>query len=442
MRIFNKHLDGLSILSCCTLVEDHQSPIHDSKIEKHQPRPVPAPSPEPRRSISRDKEWLTRTKSVISLMSANLSIPIIRDLDNERFSKSSHLPTSPRSVLPSPTSTIFHQIEDEKPNVSNTVFQPLYLRFSKSDNEWETVISQVCSQISPIILNDVKQPTPMADNPDSTNSIISNDKNPTKISDESGILLKLDKLSDKKTGSKAPLHMRVHSEPATFERIKMALDESYKLTQRLRDLEDDIEKKSIYLGSRPGSPLSIKGDDFPNVPELPHPLKSAPTHPFRRPGTRSLSLTSSNFRPDWGTPLPPLPLTLQLPAAKKEKTMSRISSWLISSNQTKNLEISSPITNMPGSVTDQEAFYQCLGPSQLTAGTTVSVSDCNSDQPTVWSSNNSSPVVKSDTSAFGLAEDHDLQRKSLEETVKSSRTNKNIPINIPSSHKICTGTAY
>lgn len=442
MRIFNRNFEGLSILSCCTLLEDHPSPIHDSKTENRQPRPRPAPLPEPRRrSLSKDKEWLTRTKSILSLVSAGQSISGLRDLDSDGLS---HLPTPslPPPVSPSPTITLFPHIRNESLSASKTVFQPLCLRFSKSENEWESVISQVCNQISPVISDDEKRLLSVAGNSESMKPVFPISDEFVMASNQPDMTLMPEKISNWKSQSKKSMHTRVHSEPATFERIKMALDESNKLTQRLKKLEDDIERKSIYLGSRPSSPVSSNGNDFPKFEELPHPLKSAPTHPFRRSGVRSFSLNSNNVRPDWGTPLPPLPLILQPSISKKEKTMSRVSSWLISSNQNESIRLSNSITNMPRPVTDRDGFYKCLGPSQVTAGTPTSVSDCFSDQPTTLTSNYSSPALKSDLSAFGLDEDYDRRRKSLEDIVKTSNLSKIIDTNRSEFQKIDTGIAY
>ncbi|POS82845.1 hypothetical protein EPUL_005969 [Erysiphe pulchra] len=461
MRIFNKHLEGLSILSCCTLLEDHPSPskndfsvltipqqlrypVHDSKIENNQPRPIPAPLPEPRRrSLSKEKEWLTRTKSIISFMSTSRNISGLRDMDSDRFS---HVPTpsSPSSTSQSPTSTVFHQLRNENLSATKSVFQPLCLRFSKSENEWESVLSQVCNQMSPAKLNEEEKLLSVAGNSDSTKSVFPTSDDSVLASDQLDMTLMPDKILYWRPELKKSTHVRVHSEPAAFERIKMALDESYKLTQRLKDLEDDIERKSIYLGSRPGTPVSSKGNGFPEIPELPHPLKSAPTHPFRRPGTRSFSLNSNSVRPDWGTPLPPLPLMLQPSISKKEKTMSRVSSWLISSNQNENenARLSNSITNTPRPVTDRDGFYQCLEPPQETSGTPTSASDCFSDQPTIWTCNYSSPAFKSDLSTPGLGEDFDQRRKSLEEIVQPSNLSKKIQTNRSGLQKIDTGIAY
>lgn len=93
-------------------------------------------------------------------------------------------------------------------------------------------------------------------------------------------------------------------------------------------------------------------------------------------------------------------------------------------------------------MTDRDGFYQCLGPSQVTAGTPTSTSDCFSEQPTTWTSNYSSPALKSDLSTFGFGEDYDQRRKSLEEIIKNSNLCKKIYTNPSGLQKTDTGIAY
>ncbi|PQE33259.1 acid phosphatase protein [Rutstroemia sp. NJR-2017a WRK4] len=201
--------------------------------------------------------------------------------------------------------------------------------------------------------------------------------------------------------------LRSNTEPAAYERVKSALLEKIELDQKLKEIDEAIERRSIYLASRPGSRASRADsrleyarptsrasrvsrlerresiysestEPMPLIlPEriLPHADRrpsTAPSRPRRHKSTSTTLSTSSTIRPPpllKERPLPPpLPLVLQTPTLNpRRKSLSRVSSWLFPSPETahsRHMSIES-ITNTPKPVTSREGFYQCIEVKEL-----------------------------------------------------------------------------
>ncbi|PQE23241.1 acid phosphatase protein [Rutstroemia sp. NJR-2017a BVV2] len=239
--------------------------------------------------------------------------------------------------------------------------------------------------------------------------------------------------------------LRSNTEPAAYERVKSALLEKIELDQKLREIDDAIERRSIYLTSRPGSrasradsrleygrpasrasrvsrlerresiysestgmsalPSSLNAiltptpEPMPLLPErvLPHADRRPSTAPSRPRRHKSTSTTSSTIRPPpllKERPLPPpLPLVLQTPSlTPRRKSLSRVSSWLfpstgIDTTHARHMSIES-VTNTPKPVTSREGFYQCIEVKELESpqSPVSSVSSAVSGDATSWSS--------------------------------------------------------
>ncbi|PQE21418.1 acid phosphatase protein [Rutstroemia sp. NJR-2017a BBW] len=178
--------------------------------------------------------------------------------------------------------------------------------------------------------------------------------------------------------------LRSNTEPAAYERVKSALLEKIELDQKLKEIDEAIERRSIYLASRPGSRASradsrlerresIYSESTERI--LPHADRrpsTAPSRPRRHKSTSTTLSTSSTIRPPpllKERPLPPpLPLVLQTPTlTPRRKSLSRVSSWLFPSPETahsRHMSIES-ITNTPKPVTSREGFYQCIEVKEL-----------------------------------------------------------------------------
>ncbi|KAM3065537.1 hypothetical protein ACMFMF_011022 [Clarireedia jacksonii] len=186
--------------------------------------------------------------------------------------------------------------------------------------------------------------------------------------------------------------LRSNTEPAAYERVKSALLEKIELDKKLKEIDERIERQSIYLASRPGSRASRADSrldygygrpasrasrvesrlerresiysESTGMPALPttqlhlhlhlHDILTTSPEPMpplipervlphadRRPQTaparpRRHKSTDSSIRPPpllKERPLPPpLPLVLQTPSLPpRRKSLSRVSSWLFPS---------------------------------------------------------------------------------------------------------------
>ncbi|KAF7900264.1 uncharacterized protein EAF01_007566 [Botrytis porri] len=178
-----------------------------------------------------------------------------------------------------------------------------------------------------------------------------------------------------------PTRLRANTEPLAYERVKSALLENMELDKKLRELDDAIERRSIYLASRPVSRASRAEsrqerresiyseftEPMPPITELPlhhvhHRPHTAPSRP-RRMKSLDSSLHAPKFLKERPLP-PPLPLVLQTPQiTHRRKSLSRVSSWLFPSGSehqhSRHMSLDS-VTNTPRPVTSRDGFYQCV----------------------------------------------------------------------------------
>ncbi|KAK6609848.1 hypothetical protein H4I95_02907 [Botrytis cinerea] len=178
-----------------------------------------------------------------------------------------------------------------------------------------------------------------------------------------------------------PTRLRANTEPLAYERVKSALLENMELDKKLKELDDAIERRSIYLPSRPVSRASRAEsrqerresiyseftEPMPAITELPlhhidHRPQTAPSRP-RRMKSLDSSLHAPKLLKERPLP-PPLPLVLQTPQiTNQRKSLSRVSSWLFPSGSeqqhTRHMSLDS-VTNTPRPVTSRDGFYQCI----------------------------------------------------------------------------------
>ncbi|TQS38644.1 hypothetical protein Golomagni_00847 [Golovinomyces magnicellulatus] len=391
MKFFGKNLDSSSLLRCCTLSEQKFSPIDAEipvRIEKYQPCSVPSPAPEPQRRPScRDKEFLTRKKRLIS------HTPIRRDTSEfEKYSDAQKTPISS-----GPNSPLIFSSEEENSDKIDSIFKPLNLKSPNLDSNCSSALSRTYSENSRVSTNTGRQQL----EPGNAQAPSRTARSTLSISElnkhYSPSLPLSDGILNQAYNPKFASHMRIRSDSVINQRIRIALDEKEKLTQRLKTIEDDIHRKN---------------------PIFPHPLKSAPTRPSTQPTGRSFSLSSQSSRPDWGVPVPPLPLIFHTSNQTRRKSLSRVSCWLTATGQNECARQSS-VTNMPKPVTEREGFYNCIGSSQLSTETEISTTDYNSDQPTLCISLDSSCTFRSDVFGFGGTE-HDYYCDKTIETPKEN----------------------
>ncbi|KAJ4327276.1 hypothetical protein N0V84_002289 [Fusarium piperis] len=223
------------------------------------------------------------------------------------------------------------------------------------------------------------------------------------------------------------------------ERVASAMLEVEKLQKQIDDV---IERQSLYTPSRPSTPhstartmpgmkpapwlaserLSLTGvelEPMPSIPALPPaapsfaerltsdidrphtaPIRTPPTTPptkvhakpprrARTPGTPSTPTSTPPRVKRADVPLPPpLPLVLR-PPLRKKKSFSRVSSWLFPGSQhSRNLSFDS-VTNAPRPIKGNEGFYQVsLGETSGRRRSTESV-----DTVSTWESDDEGRTV-------------------------------------------------
>ncbi|KAF7868533.1 hypothetical protein EAF04_005064 [Stromatinia cepivora] len=178
-----------------------------------------------------------------------------------------------------------------------------------------------------------------------------------------------------------PTRLRANTEPLAYERVKSALLENMELDKRLKELDEAIERRSIYLASRPASRASRAEsrqerresiyseftEPMPVITDLPLQIsnrrpQTAPSRPRRLKSIDS-SLRAPKLLKERPLP-PPLPLVLQTPqVTTRRKSLSRVSSWLFPSgseqHHSRHMSVDS-VTNTPKPVTSRQGFYQCI----------------------------------------------------------------------------------
>ncbi|ORY63222.1 uncharacterized protein BCR38DRAFT_410170 [Pseudomassariella vexata] len=212
-----------------------------------------------------------------------------------------------------------------------------------------------------------------------------------------------------------------------------------------KQLDDVIERQSIYVSSRPSTANEMRPSttrsivDMEPMPEIPALPPNAPSFSERvtsdRPRTAppkgsvyipyrekplseespafasAFALSSSSRCIEGRPPPPPLPLRLR-PPLRKKKSFSHVSNWLgFSGYQQPARDISlDSITNKPKPIQPNDGFYQIATPSQpdeparrLSFESEESVSDWSSSEdleqqtvPTSWSPSSSTTVRAAD----------------------------------------------
>ncbi|CVL01770.1 uncharacterized protein FPRN_11420 [Fusarium proliferatum] len=222
------------------------------------------------------------------------------------------------------------------------------------------------------------------------------------------------------------------------ERVASAMLEVEKLQKQIDDV---IERQSLYVPSRPPTPYSVARtmpdlEPMPSIPALPPaapsfaqrlnsdiierphtaPIRSprtlvrTPITPPRRSRTpgeqRSPSTPPSRPRRDDMPPPPPLPLVLR-PPLRKKKSFSRVSSWLFPGSQhNRNMSFDS-VTNAPRPIRGNRGFYQVsLGGASEHRQSTESI-----DTVSTWESdaeNRTVPTTCSVGSTAAVSQDEPL----------------------------------
>lgn len=162
------------------------------------------------------------------------------------------------------------------------------------------------------------------------------------------------------------------------ERIASRLIEAEKLQKQIDDV---VERQSLYSCSRPGSAYSLAKtfqdmEPMPSIPALP-PAAPSFAERLERPKTAPMHSHLDAWKTgavpaailiDPASPLqpkspesdilaPPLPLILR-PPLRKKKSFSRVSSWLGSNGHKRQFSVNS-ITNEPIPLKGSAGFYQC-----------------------------------------------------------------------------------
>ncbi|KAJ6444253.1 histidine acid phosphatase [Purpureocillium lavendulum] len=171
---------------------------------------------------------------------------------------------------------------------------------------------------------------------------------------------------------------------AIKERVASAMIEVERLQKQIDEV---IERQSLYANSRPSTPHSIARtmpelEPMPSIPALPPaapsfaerlnselerphtaPIKAAPSSTITSvPGIGARGPASP--RRDDRPPPPPLPLVLR-PPLRKKKSFSRVSSWLFPGSETGPGAGHASVTNIPMPIKGHEGFYQCIRAASL-----------------------------------------------------------------------------
>lgn len=233
---------------------------------------------------------------------------------------------------------------------------------------------------------------------------------------------------------------------AIKERVASAMIEVERLQKQIDDV---IERQSIYTNSRPSTPHSIARtmpgepdieaghrhrclhvfrlelEPMPSIPALPPaapsfaqrlnselerpqtaPTKAEPCVANRTDSRATASggaVTPVSPRRDTRPLPPPLPLVLR-PPLRKKKSFSRVSSWLFPGSETGKDASHDSVTNIPKPIKGRQGFYQCVAAAGLQGRRSYdsldSLSTWHSEEekqtaPTTWSPG-STPIAKQD----------------------------------------------
>lgn len=398
------------------------------KLQTQQPGLVRGPVAAPEQ---RGREWTTRSREFTKRASSRGSFAVKRHLN----AYNGFQPKSPRRPQISAPSN-FRHVDHAMPR-RGEMFRPLELSIYAPENQLSPLLSHF-GTIDDMSLapnpRDKELPAfpPLAMVHSRSDSAMSNHRIPRKpISSSSHVSMDwpqpkqrpdspetrelLASLEAQLPQAPAPARLRSMTAPASYERVKTALQEKRLLEQKLRDIEETIEeRKSLYMSSRPTSRATSRarsimseapGTSFcssryllltaseplplpPNAPSFAERItsstsslsrpKTAPSQPFRIPvratpfsQASAAFATSPSSNPcrntttaqDHPLPPPPLPMILRAgvrPPLRKKKSFSRVSNWLFpSEHHSRNTSLDS-ITNAPKAITSREGFYQCV----------------------------------------------------------------------------------
>ncbi|KAK2630465.1 hypothetical protein QTJ16_001285 [Diplocarpon rosae] len=451
MNLFTSYLDGAyttflaSPVNCCMPRKDKAPRPGAEKptIIDRQPRVNTPPLSElQERPSTAGREWLTRTKSMASRASSRRSFAVKRKLNAYNGSRRPRIgPPADFRHVGSASARRASWSGDFRPLVlsihvpSNKLSPilpyfgdfsdaPLPSRYSRE------MLGQTATRIHPtdesaVSAQDLRKPV-RSGSGTSWESTAQHKSRPDSFRTQDFLAV----LENHIPIAPPPARLRANTEPVAYERVQTALHEKYKLEQRVKSLEETIEKRrSVYLNDRlSASHVSSRAASIYSVSQEPMPSptsftnfyttpSAAPSYaqqalspPVKRPATAqskkghtlseslpwteasatfttpshspaSTASTRPSSRPSSQPeycilPPPPLPLVLQQtsPVLGRKKSFSRVSSWLFPSSgeHTRDISLDS-VTNNPRPITIHDGFYQCfIQPSQHAGSSSVS----------------------------------------------------------------------
>ncbi|CAM1511150.1 Fc.00g086630.m01.CDS01 [Cosmosporella sp. VM-42] len=359
--------------------------VYDQPL--HQPRPVAALETEfpeqdmrgkaPRRSFASGRSLFSSRKRLWSSSSSSLRRPQISAPSDFRHisSASPHIPQDPSTQNPK-----LRPAKQLRPRS----FRPLELSIYMPDNRMSPILPSFEFPTPPERAYtqdrlDEDQPLMHQRSYSSTTSFHLPRKQPLESSPST-----TEEELPPTIPRRSPGRARAYTAPQVDmikERVANAIIEVEKLQKQIDEV---IERQSIYANSRPSTPHSMARtmpdlEPMPSIPALPPaapsfaerlnsdivrphtaPIKSPRSGPHRVKTPEEVSAafkTPPRIRKDDRPPPPPLPLVLR-PPLRKKKSFSRVSSWLFpGSEHNRDLSLDS-VTNLPRPVKGSEGFYQ------------------------------------------------------------------------------------
>jgi hypothetical protein len=242
------------------------------RIEHHQPRLIPPPIPESQeRPSTRGREWVSRSKSFASRASSRGSFSVRRKVNAYNG------PRRPRIGAPSD----FRHLDNAAGAMPRRTegFRPLELSIYMSQNRLSPLSLPHClpddlSFPSDDIKDLPRPPSAMTHTRSDSSLSFRIARKPLRSDSRASsewtaqFQPRPDSLSANELLARLetdmpkpppPARLRAMTEPPTYERIKSALHEKFELEQKLQDIDEVIERKSIYLSSRPTSRATSRG---------------------------------------------------------------------------------------------------------------------------------------------------------------------------------------
>ncbi|KAK4221739.1 hypothetical protein QBC38DRAFT_117567 [Podospora fimiseda] len=437
----NTFASWFNSISCCGVDEkDRQSErsgsglgiVAEKKIVvlRDQPAPILPPTAEPvwtneqtyEKTFERERQW-PRDPYTHNVSPSRDSTVTMKHWFSRKPSSASNSPSVRRLKISSPTN--FRHLHSESFQYPSPAPEPPVRPRPRSFRPLELSIYTPKNRLTPILPHlecaddfDFIAPPPRAHTanssrwdasssttvaPDRSYSVLSFHvprKHVRQSSDVSDITLSPPRIPPKSRAraSTAPNTERIVA------RIASAMLEKERLQAEINQV---VERQSIYFSSRPSTAFSIRPGDLAPMPSIPALPAAAPsfaerlsvdrptTAPARvvstlpsRDNTRELAQAAFHSHPpyspsrydddeeaDLDRPLaPPLPLILR-PPLRKKKSFSRVSSWLFypegNGNGLPKVEESPStvttatfITTSPRPIKETDGFYQCVAPPE------------------------------------------------------------------------------